>query len=669
MKFENEIRISIDVDREIYDAMGRSGLLTPSELIRDGEIHRFHANGSKSQDNDSGWYVLYDGDFVSGAFGDWSRDIAVTFHSSNIETLTPSEREAHRLMVEQAQQQARAQRAKLHEETSHSASKIWEALPPCPPDHPYLVKKGLKSAYGARLQGSELVIPVMDMEGKIWSLQNITAEGEKRYMSNGKMDGNFWVVGHGEPAFMCEGLATAASVHEATGLPVVVAYNAHNLVPVAQHFPKAVIVADNDESGTGEKWALKSGNPFKVIPVKGMDANDYATSGHDLKAFLMPRSSYVLKSLKDTLAKVEPPQWLIKGWIPKGNYFGMNFGPSGNGKTFVIIDMMMCITTGQSWHGRKVQKGNVLYLCGEGNDSVKDRLQVWLQENGIEPGTWPYISEGATDIDTPDGFDQLTGAVEALGEKPDLVIIDTLNRFMKGDENKTQDATALIQACKRVQDMYQCCVMLVHHTGLSEDAQNRSRGSSAFKGALDFQLMTEKSGDIFTVTQTKVKRGKAQEPIRLMLEDHGIGFDEDGNEVCSAILVTPTDEPVRRKPDKQVEDEDILTRIFVSFGYMFMGRPCISYQKMKEAILELKEDTKDPEESARKAMNIRRMPSQKPTLFERLVSYGDLEVVSESNGLVRCYYANGYEVNGVTEPFFSMAIEGKAKAMAETAET
>src|SRR5262249_27530129 len=118
--------------------------------------------------------------------------------------------------------------------------------------HPYLQAKGIKS-HGLRLHDSALVIPMRDTAGLIHSLQFIGPDGEKRFLTGGPGKGGYFSIGKPSGTVcIAEGFATAASVHEATGYAVAVAFNAGNLLAVAlalrDKLPAAriVICADND---------------------------------------------------------------------------------------------------------------------------------------------------------------------------------------------------------------------------------------------------------------------------------------------------------------------------------------------------------------------------------------------------------------------------------------
>lgn len=160
-----------------------------------------------------------------------------------------------------------------HEGAAAEAASFWEgnAQPVTDPAQaPYLVRKGVKP-YGVRFAPpGVLVVPVRDGAGKLWNLQSIQptkprdGAPEKRFLKGGRKAGLWHMLG--DPAgaavlLACEGYATGASVHEATGRPVAVAFDAGNLAAVVRElhrlYPAAllVIAADNDretEERTGK---------------------------------------------------------------------------------------------------------------------------------------------------------------------------------------------------------------------------------------------------------------------------------------------------------------------------------------------------------------------------------------------------------------------------------
>ncbi|MDO8319081.1 DUF927 domain-containing protein [Rhodoferax sp.] len=176
-----------------------------------------------------------------------------------------SERVANQ-KAEQARQQA------AHEHASNEAALLWQAASETPPAVSYATEKGVKP-YGVRFTpDSVLWVPMCDAADKLWNLQRIAPHKpknggtDKLFLPGGRKSGLWhWC---GDPAgaavlLVAEGYATAASVHEATGRPVAVAFDAGNLPPVAkalhQAHPAAMIVICGDDDL--QTFAEKGHNP------------------------------------------------------------------------------------------------------------------------------------------------------------------------------------------------------------------------------------------------------------------------------------------------------------------------------------------------------------------------------------------------------------------------
>ena len=121
--------------------------------------------------------------------------------------------------------------------------------------HPYLLRKKV-DLYGVREYKGSLVVPAYDQNGKLWTLQFISASGEKRFLAGGRKKGCFFTIGlldNADKIFICEGYATGATIYECSDKkPVVVAFDASGLKSVSQIISKKVpsakiiICADND---------------------------------------------------------------------------------------------------------------------------------------------------------------------------------------------------------------------------------------------------------------------------------------------------------------------------------------------------------------------------------------------------------------------------------------
>jgi len=88
---------------------------------------------------------------------------------------------------------------------------------------------------------------------------------------------------------------------------------------------------------------------------------------------------------------------------------------------------------------------------------------------------------------------------------------------------------------------FNCSVILVHHTGVSDEAQHRARGSSAWRGALDIEIsiVPGKEGIPMQIVQRKSKDAEMAETVHVELQQVAIPgwLDEDGQQVTSAVIV------------------------------------------------------------------------------------------------------------------------------------
>jgi phage/plasmid primase-like uncharacterized protein len=533
--------------------MIEAGLEPPEAIYLDGKLHRFNS-GTKGAPGHSkpGWYVAFGDGVPAGRFGCWRAGIEQAWQAEMGRKLTIAEELAHTRRMGEAKAAREAEQERSQAVAASTVDAIWTAGGAASADHPYLARKGI-APNGARITGDgRLMVPLYGAEGDLASVQYIAADGEKRYHSGGATGGKFWMLG--EPSatiYIAEGFATAATIHQATGKACAVAYSASNLVPVTGALRERfgaqqdlVIVADNDASGVGQRYAEQASAKYgarSVMPPAAGDANDYVQAGNDLAALLEPAVSDWLMPADEFSRQPAPIKWMVKGWIQQAALI-MVHGPSGGGKTFATLDWCLRMAQGQQdWFGRRVTPGAIVYLAGEGHHGLRSRIAAWKERHGNGQPLNMYLSKSGCDLDTPEGYRKVSEHIRALPIKPAIITIDTLHRFNSGDENSSQDAKAMLDACAMLMAEFNCTIILVHHTGVSEETQHRARGSSAWRGALDIEIsIVPAKGDApMEIIQRKSKDAELAPTLYATLEKVIIPgwFDEDGEPVTSAVLV------------------------------------------------------------------------------------------------------------------------------------
>lgn len=237
-------------------ALEARGIVVPGALTADGLLHRCDAAG-KNGKGDAAYLLHLDGT-PAGGFINWrdGRDWE-SWCFRSLASLSQSEQRALRQRFEEAARARAAASAERQRIAVDRAGRIWSQARPADDRHGYLVTKRVR-AHGLRIYKGTLVVPVIDPAGAICSLQFIGASGSKRFLKGGRIEGGSFLVGSAtDPLCIAEGYATAASIHEATGYAVTVAFHAANLMTVAQdvrcRYPAATIIvcADDDRATDG----------------------------------------------------------------------------------------------------------------------------------------------------------------------------------------------------------------------------------------------------------------------------------------------------------------------------------------------------------------------------------------------------------------------------------
>lgn len=242
-------------------------------------------------------------------------------------------------------------------------------------------------------------------------------------------------------------------------------------------------------------------------------------------------------------------EFVIDGFLDRQGV-AMMPGASGSGKTFLVLEIAMCIATGRPFWGMAVKPGVVLYQAGEGKQGVTKRLDAWLTDRGVEAAaSIPFqmltkrVNLFADDSDT----DAIIGegkAWAAYYEQPiRLVVIDTFNKAITGaNEISGQDMGKVLARMERISTELDCVVLSPIH----KSKQGDMRGHTSLKGdasnvievaELDIRDTNERI--IRTVSLDKNKDGEKGKPMRFVLRQVVLGEDENGKPITTCVVDRP----------------------------------------------------------------------------------------------------------------------------------
>ncbi|EFC1571906.1 hypothetical protein FBG71_22830 [Escherichia coli] len=236
--------------------------------VMDGKKHRVRTADDKKGEK-TGVYAGY----LDGVPAGWYQDHRI--HDQPVKWVSTgqqvnAEAQAH-LRAIAAQNRIDRENA-LQRQYAHNARRsgqVYNAMPVADGSQEYLVNKGVKAFPGVKAdKKNRVVIPLVNEEGEVRTLQRISANGFKSLKKNGQKTGNFFVVGgelkNGEPVLYAEGYSTAASISEATNRPVVMTVDAGNLPKVADKlkdkYPDSlhIVLGDDDRKNAVNKGMAKA---------------------------------------------------------------------------------------------------------------------------------------------------------------------------------------------------------------------------------------------------------------------------------------------------------------------------------------------------------------------------------------------------------------------------
>jgi putative DNA primase/helicase len=382
------------------------------------------------------WKSGYLADLVLRGRGG-TRDEAQTWLAEQNYTSEDAARLEAKVKADEARNQARQAKARNEaERLVKIGAELYGRYPKLAHTHDYLRRKGIAhldlgltvvsqsdTSIRGIPEGHVLIVPMRDYAGVLHSVEAIAGNGDKRFLKGGRTAGCFFPIGDDGAlvtVLVCEGLATGASLYEATGLPVVVCFSCGNMAAVARIFAqrgsRVVVCGDDDwskpklgKSNVGKESAIALHKELKRRPggdhalalpeFPGVERFDDHTDFNDsaracgldavrnvIERAIAPkpdesgqrrekdrkndrqndkRKSAILVCAEDVIMTVV--DWLWEGHLARG-MLEILTGVPGVGKSQVQADNVACVTTGRDWpNGNKgIGEGlNAIMLIAE----------------------------------------------------------------------------------------------------------------------------------------------------------------------------------------------------------------------------------------------------------------------------------------------------------------
>lgn len=202
------------------------------------------------------------------------------------------------------------------------------------------------------------------------------------------------------------------------------------------------------------------------------------------------QAGIVAKKVANTIAEGVPPiKWRIENLLTT-NGIVIIASPPKQFKTFVAIQAAISISNGTSFLDKfPTTKGVVLYIDEENGEAnlIRRFKQLADGEETTVPDTVFYTSFESIKLDTTKGALMVEELI--LAYRPDVVFLDSMVRFMEGDEDRSSDVRIVFENLKKLLARFSVSFFILHHTRKGNGTKTKSlddlRGSSDFGAFAD----------------------------------------------------------------------------------------------------------------------------------------------------------------------------------------
>lgn len=264
------------------------------------------------------------------------------------------------------------------------------------------------------------------------------------------------------------------------------------------------------------------------------------------------RSKFPLTLLSEIVVDDVDAEFLVEDILPLHGLATI-YGPPGSAKTFLALDLALCVAGGVPFFGKAVnQGGGVIYIAAEAGAGLRKRVIAARAEKAIAE-TAPFAMITLAPNLGPKKSEAAALIADIKAQWPHsapirLIVIDTLARTLPGaDENAAADMGAFVANTAAIAAAFDCLVAVIHHSG--KDVERGMRGSSNLNGATDCEWQISSKDGIRTVLLHKMKDGEDGLEWSFRLEKRQVSRNSGKRQLSTCVVIPETSpKPTEGKP-------------------------------------------------------------------------------------------------------------------------
>lgn len=344
-------------------------------------------------------------------------------------------------------------------------------------------------------------------------------------------------------------------------------------------------------------WKPKQAQHIVLNPIGGREYKEDQET-EEPKTEEQPKNKFFYTNAPDIGIDLEVNDF-VQGLLTE-NALSVVYGESNCGKTFFMSDLAFHVAQGKKYNGRRVEKGNVLYLSLEGKRGIKNRIAAYKMENNVDidgflmmPCQVDFIN---SEEDVPQLVDLIISANKKFNSNIKLIVIDTLARALGGgDENSGIDMGTLVKHSDLIRQYTNAHICFIHHTG--KDKARGARGHSSLRAAVDteIEVSREDKDDYSTVKIPKQRDMEKDDDFHFTLKRVVLGVNKYKEEVTSCVVV-PFEAPEKKKQERMTALQTFVydgilacLSVYGKERQVLPGYPtitCITYEELRGTLEE-----------------------------------------------------------------------------------